>query len=1348
MSSIVADRNMLFGMLALKMDFISRAQLIAAVKSWDQDKEKPLAQVLREHNAVGGDTQTLLESLVQLHLAEHGNDAVRSLAVEGIADALRRDLGMISESASKNVPATETAPTQLATTGETRSAGKRFRILRPHRQGGLGKVYLARDEEFGREVALKEIREQADTPTNRDRFLREARIAGALEHPGIVPVYGFGTHADGRPYYAMRFIHGESLKDAVTTFHDDKRPARETGGQFLELRLLLGRLITVCHAIQYAHDQGIVHRDLKPANIMLGEYGETLVVDWGLAKAVTTAGPKQLESPAETSVATPSVRSEIPQDQTAPGTISGTPPYMSPEQVDGRPVGPASDVYSLGATLYTVLTGKVPFMDDVEADSIPMMELLDRVRKGRLVPPHRFKPALDPALAAICLKSMALKPEDRYPTPRALADDIEHWLADEPTLAYRETWFGRAARFARRHRSWVRTGVLALFLVTLAAVVSTVLIAHAREREALAYRQNNLRRDFFGGIKPFTLEQASRMEQLLAEWEDLDPEEAGAARAELMRAAAASVEQALATPTLTEANLQNIDRHLAYLEARDKSLFDPLRARRDQRLRQWQRVFLLAEPFHELPKVLDLARVRLKNDRLVLQPEARAAGLPHPLYQPTQVRCAGNVRLRAVFADWQSAPVVGLLLNHGPRHRYEFLVSVPQLGRRIAIPSQAYLQGLPTLNELGARGEPMRVQILRNGVALRQSTAQVPRGRLELRAERLGDKLIFQVNQLPPVQFNDPFPLGSEDPGVFGVCWPEGARLVRLEAERQALPPRPSPMEKADSLFAEGRFADCLALYQEQIRTSGKTESQQEARFKLAQCLQTMNRADEALRIWRELFDELPAGAEPDGFRAPGASTGSAWQMRAACQLWLAHLKQDRRDLADQVMEKLVPTYKVETLATLVPDEVREDILDKHFRFRDPMWRSVFFYKDHIKKLELADQVESLLEESYQERRLTRWRLLIAYRANRELKKAIGIAEDLVDDTRWPDVSVAERIAMVRQFVWTLLEDEQPTRALSEIDKLLTGASASAYQPLLLERARVQAVLGNFAEAEKDIERVFRDVPRAGLEYAEHADACLLRGFLRLERHDRDGAEAAWRLGLAANWPGGLPPTPKTRLLNIRAIVNHTNSVNFSIQLGSLLRALTAAESATILNHLVSSAGANCLLVPTLTRLSFSAEFIRDVMHESYGTPRGLHIAKRMCYRTIDYRGFYLEPIHLALAAISRVGAFPKDVSPELDSDIWEGARDLVATYAQGKLKQGSLVNLLLLWRGNMDPRRCWQDFTAALEPSMRLRLCLLLGCRLQTAGQAHNARPFFEELLQRAPRGSLYYRIARAHLK
>jgi serine/threonine protein kinase len=350
----------------------------------------------------------------------------------------------------------------------------RYRILRPHARGGLGEVFVALDQELHREVALKEIKEdRAHDAVSRGRFLLEAEITGGLEHPGIVPVYGLGQYADGRPFYAMRFIKGDNLKEAIRCFHAAEQPGRDPGERSLALRQLLRRFVDVCNAVAYAHHRGVLHRDLKPGNIMLGKYGETLIVDWGLAKPI---GRSDLTRTPEESTLQPSSGSDWVE--TVMGTAVGTPAYMSPEQAAGRLdlLGPASDIYSLGATLYALLTGKAPF-----AGSDPG-EVLQRVQRGEWRPPRQVKAGTPPALDAICRKAMALKPEDRYSTVLALAGDLEHWLADEPVTAYREPWTGRLRRWARRHRR-LTAGTIGLLVTTgLALVIGLVAAEEQRQR--------------------------------------------------------------------------------------------------------------------------------------------------------------------------------------------------------------------------------------------------------------------------------------------------------------------------------------------------------------------------------------------------------------------------------------------------------------------------------------------------------------------------------------------------------------------------------------------------------------------------------------------------------------------------------------------------------------------------------------------------------------------------------------------------------------------------------------------------------------------------------------------------
>ena len=479
------DRNLLFGILALQMDFVSREQLVAAMNAWVLAKEKPLGQILAEHGVLAADRRALLEALVAEHLKLHGNDPEKSLAAVSSAGAIKDALQQINDpglQASLRTMPTVVAPDPYVTVaqsvGAATSSGSRFRIVRPHARGGLGEVFVAQDQELHREVAVKQIQmRHADEPESRIRFVQEAEITGGLEHPGIVPVYGLGSYADGRPYYAMRFIRGDSLKDAIEHFHSAAGKRLSPAERSLELRSLLGRVIDVCDAIEYAHSRGVLHRDLKPGNIMLGKYGETLVVDWGLAKSVDR--PDIAERLGESALRPSTMSGTAP---TQMGSAVGTPQFMSPEQAAGRldQLGPSSDVYSLGATLYCVLTGRAAFEDS------DLGLTLRKVERGEFPRPREINKELSPPLEAICLKAMSLIQADRYPTPRALADDLEHWLADEPVAAYREPAGERLARWTRRNRAWAQAIAAAVLLVAIVAVAASVLITRSWREEAAA----------------------------------------------------------------------------------------------------------------------------------------------------------------------------------------------------------------------------------------------------------------------------------------------------------------------------------------------------------------------------------------------------------------------------------------------------------------------------------------------------------------------------------------------------------------------------------------------------------------------------------------------------------------------------------------------------------------------------------------------------------------------------------------------------------------------------------------------------------------------------------------------
>ena len=304
--SAAADRHLLFGLLALQNGLIQqdaarcRVSCLDAATSHDR-----LADHLVAPRRPRRRERSVVEALAALHVQAHGDDVERSLAAVPAGKSDPREPGAARRPGRRGDPrprrlGTGTTrprtptPTEPAATPSARPPPTASGSASCGRTPGAGSGRCSSPSTPSSTARSRSSRSSTTTPTiptSRTRFVLEAEITGGLEHPGIVPVYGLGSYADGRPFYAMRFIRGDSLKEAIAAFHADETLKNDPGRRSLELRKLLRRFVDVCNAIDYAHSRGVLHRDLKPANVMVGKYGETLVVDWGLAKAMGKAEP-------------------------------------------------------------------------------------------------------------------------------------------------------------------------------------------------------------------------------------------------------------------------------------------------------------------------------------------------------------------------------------------------------------------------------------------------------------------------------------------------------------------------------------------------------------------------------------------------------------------------------------------------------------------------------------------------------------------------------------------------------------------------------------------------------------------------------------------------------------------------------------------------------------------------------------------------------------------------------------------------------------------------------------------------------------------------------------------------
>ncbi len=386
--------------------------------------------------------------------------------------------------------------------GDRRSLDNRYDRIAELGRGGCGVVDRAFDVQLGREVAVKRIIGSREVSQDaRQRFLHEAKITSQLQHPGVVPVHELGTSSNGDSYYVMKLLEGNSLRHHIQTIH---QPADGTLPQWTNDSLktaiapLLDRFIDVCNAVGYAHQRGVIHRDLKPANVMVGGFGETIVVDWGLAKRFQQAetandeGDKrsvpQMLAGANAVLdrlrSVPGMGDHSPDQyqQTTHGTIVGTPAYMSPEQALGEveTLSPKADIFSLGVILYEIIVGKNPH------SGMGVIDIVTRIRGGQWEAPRKAQACVAKALDAICQKATSFDPDSRYESTIELANDVRRFLAGEIVSAYQEPLADRIVRWCRRHRTLTTAIATSALALLMSSIVFGVAIHHAHQNERAA----------------------------------------------------------------------------------------------------------------------------------------------------------------------------------------------------------------------------------------------------------------------------------------------------------------------------------------------------------------------------------------------------------------------------------------------------------------------------------------------------------------------------------------------------------------------------------------------------------------------------------------------------------------------------------------------------------------------------------------------------------------------------------------------------------------------------------------------------------------------------------------------
>ncbi len=455
------DWNLLFGILAVRLKKIAPSQLVKAAAAWIEDPAQDVPERLSETEALTQADREAVERLVQAAVDANGGDLAATLALFGGEEQIYecyRGTVVLSESRGVRsaIPPEAAGFSDMDSVPAVQESPGRYTHVTEYARGGMGRVLLVEDKHLGREVAWKELLPLQGSEVDREephavrmsmslvsRFLQEARITGQLEHPSIVPVYELGRRTDGSLYYTMKLVRGETLQKRI----------RECTSLAERLNLL-PHFMDLCQALAYAHSRGVIHRDIKPANVMVGEFGETVVLDWGLATAkADRRGPSTEDVPAFTNSA-----GHDDSWRTQYGSALGTPCYMPPEQAKGQldQIDERSDVYSLGAVLYELLAGRPPF------DELKSEHILDRVITSDPTPVCTLQPNAPPELVAICERAMQKDPTKRYVSAKALADEVSRFQSGALVRAYEYGLWSYLRKFVVRHKALMAVSTLAL----------------------------------------------------------------------------------------------------------------------------------------------------------------------------------------------------------------------------------------------------------------------------------------------------------------------------------------------------------------------------------------------------------------------------------------------------------------------------------------------------------------------------------------------------------------------------------------------------------------------------------------------------------------------------------------------------------------------------------------------------------------------------------------------------------------------------------------------------------------------------------------------------------------------
>jgi tRNA A-37 threonylcarbamoyl transferase component Bud32/tetratricopeptide (TPR) repeat protein len=1184
-----------------------------------------------------------------------------------------------------------------------------YEILDELGRGGMGIVYKARHEALNRIVALKMIGSRLSPDgVVRSRFRTEAEAAASIQSPFVVQVFEIGE-CSGHPFLAIEFCDGGNLGHALKT---GPKPLSD----------IVRWTLQIAEGVAAAHRMRVVHRDLKPANILFTATGQLKVSDFGLAKKLDEPGLTQT------------------------GEVMGTPAFMAPEQANGdlAKMGPETDVYGIGAILYQMLAGTPPFTADSTA------AILELVRNREPAPPSRVRPKIPRDLETICLKCLNKEPASRYRSGTELAEDLKRYEAGEPILGRRIGWIGRTVRAIGRRPALSASLALLAIAGVLSVFFGMAAVRNGRIADLTSSIESELR------IAEPTAAHAQRVETLIADLEPLDPNKA-ADMHRLFHERVAERTKALLRDRLTPSQKERIEAGLALLATRDTKLHDETRSAYRQRISDWDLAFDLKAPFEDLPIAFDASRdgIEIDGDCLVRR---ESPGHELGFVVGSKVRFPSGSQVSAEFdKSWSQKAFAELAFSYAGANGYVFRFWVSDPAGPFAFPApnstsfqESMKKGRQThlgiWRSYGNEYRPITLRRLSSDVLSAHCPADQP---LQIQIARDGDRLSFQLNDMPPMVFHDLFPFAESGSEGFWMHWPAGLRLRRCKAYGRSQTAAPSLIEEGDRQFNRERFAPALDVYERLMVQAEEPVLKREAIYKAALCNMSLGRSADA----RKGFERLAGLLE----KADGAST-DPWTWLANTQLLQMSLRNSKdRAQADEILDRmaLMKTDGSEDLSTRVP------YIDVHemANFYSQRGISLFARRtaEYVKTSERADAFADLFSADNFMQTQCKHLLTRAYRLAGRTEEAKSIVDNWLGDVRKHQSSDYEfgRV-ILEENGWLARESKNPVQLRTALavqenwlyfanPMLRKDGNRTAY-PLLAERARLQAALGDWEQAAKSLDDFLQhyetDKASAGV-YSTYGEVCLLRGFLHERNGNAKAANETWTRGLWKNWHAAKEGTP----FNIETAAGA--GLLCQLILASLTDQPVDTNSEAGLDALFAagdrSAGPQAGSSPA--RLLQMMNIRPQVLRQAWRTPRAREWAKRIALRDLTFAEYVRVPIYLLATEYVRDSIGAKEPPPELEKVIFDCVSKSYEAYQANKITERQSLALASAWQGIDLLGFGWSSASPDLDPALRGPIAYFLARKAVLANRTDSARRFLKTAGDDAAPDSPLRRLVQAEL-